>query len=627
MQKLNVHKFVPQMLDQLNTITAEKQRAIGLFLCLLAAKKVNKNFCIFNETTFSTLQDFKKWILTLFQNQSPEVVNALLRLLDVGALHDTLFCSFANMILQFSFSDDDLQQISDCLIDKFLLEQYNPTIQTPQWLNRLAITLVGADEGVFYDGVAGAGDTALEAYRYAKKAGGSLKIRTQEVNEFFSCIVSVRMFLEGVEDSENVCGNSIASTLFTNGSEGASVSVMFPPLGIANNFLSSELRFLQDVFPSINISKVPAEWCFALHQIASLAEHGKSVICLSNGALFNAAGAQVRAEMIKSGLLECVISLPPNSFPFSSTAVNLLVFHKNPNKHTQVLMMDAEKLMDTKAVVSNKKRFVLSDAAIEALLDIHTNKKEVADISKLVNIESLIDASLLPEKYVKQSLMSETRFGAVKIDINIQNCIFTDEWRRLDEVADLTIGMNNSKFAKSDENGDAKIIKLSDVNKGLLHIDTVEKYYFFHHGNFKKYEVEPNDILISCKGAAVKVCIVEREEKNLYVSANFFRIRANTKVLHPLYLKYYLESPLGQYFVKSKQSGSVITMINSVEIASLPIYYIPLEKQIELVSRLQKEENQIKQKIEQLTILLDENRWDYYSTIGITKFMNRSEEE
>ena len=55
-------------------------------------------------------------------------------------------------------------------------------------------------------------------------------------------------------------------------------------------------------------------------------------------------------------------------------------------------------------------------------------------------------------------------------------------------------------------------------------------------------------------------------------------MKAKSDIVLPLYLKYYLESAIGQYFIKSKQTGSSIIMISSAEIKKLPIFYIPIER-------------------------------------------------
>ena len=87
------------------------------------------------------------------------------------------------------------------------------------------------------------------------------------------------------------------------------------------------------------------------------------------------------------------------------------------------------------------------------------------------------------------------------------------------DIAEITIGMNNSKFTKLDENGELQIIKLSDVQNNILQKNTIENYRLIDKSiqTIRKYKVEQTDILISCKGPAIKICMVLKIEDNIYL--------------------------------------------------------------------------------------------------------------
>lgn len=80
-------------------------------------------------------------------------------------------------------------------------------------------------------------------------------------------------------------------------------------------------------------------------QAGHLADRGRAVIVLSNSALFESGRAgRIRQRIIKAGLLDAVLALPPGLFPSTSVASSVLVFVEGrPNvngKPAPTLMVD-----------------------------------------------------------------------------------------------------------------------------------------------------------------------------------------------------------------------------------------------------------------------------------------------
>jgi type I restriction enzyme M protein len=65
------------------------------------------------------------------------------------------------------------------------------------------------------------------------------------------------------------------------------------------------------------------------HCIYHLADGGRAVIVLPNGALFEGGRAgRIRQRIVKAGLLDAVLALPPGLFPWTGLACSVLVFAK-----------------------------------------------------------------------------------------------------------------------------------------------------------------------------------------------------------------------------------------------------------------------------------------------------------
>ena len=622
--------LIDRLVERLNKSTLISSELIANILFLCIANKL----CITNKITAGNSVELKGRILTTIKeklmNSKNENIVDTIEFLNRYSISDEVFKIAVNEITSNSMWQICLAEIVNYLIDSKFIEEMHPEFQTEQSLNALALAILNPVNGAFYDGVAGGCKTAIEAFKYSANQGGNLEIYTQELNEFLYHMSVVRSFIENIPNIHQSCGDTIESPAYgsQNTLKTFDYSIMFPPIGLGRAF--DNYVFDQDKyhrFDFVNSPNVSNEWIFALHQISSLSETGKGVICVSGGSLFNAQTKEVRTHIIACGLIECIISFPPNTLGYSAIPINLVVFNKNKRKNDSILMIDAQTLLQSNWPTSNKKRYVLTSEAMLEIAKIYSEKKELDEVSRLVSVTHIIDDDILPTRYVNKITVDTEDFGVVGISPEISNVLESDKWMKLEEVAEIFPGVNNSKVAIEDDSGPYKIIKLSDVQNGRLDIKGTTKYRLLKSFDIKKYLIQEGDTIISCKGPAVKVCFVTHTDENMMISGNFIGIRPNLSTIHPLYLKYFLESPLGIYLMRSKQVGSSIIMIKTSDIKSLPIPYIPLESQLQLVLKLQKKEKDLEEQIALLQRDLKKERLYFYNRIGVAGLMSINEEE
>ena len=223
--------------------------------------------------------------------------------------------------------------------------------------------------------------------------------------------------------------------------------------------------------------------------------------------------------------------------------------------------------------------------------------KEIDEISRLVDIKELENNLLIPSKYVSKSEVVTDQFGLVKIKPREMKQL--KNIKKFSEIASFYRGINTSTCTLNEENGECRIINLSDVQEGELIIDSIARYDLKSNSKINAYEVQEGDLIISAKGAAIKICIIPKLEVPLLISQNFIGIRPN-KGYSPSYLKEYLESPLGIYLIESKQLGSTITMLNIKDLKDIEIVTLPVEKQDEIMMNYIREATEIKEKMETL---------------------------
>lgn len=103
----------------------------------------------------------------------------------------------------------------------------------------------------------------------------------------------------------------------------------------------------------------------------------------------------------------------------------------------------------------------------------------------------------------------------------------------------------------------------------------------------KRFQVEANDLIISCSGTVGKVSIIEDDDPKGIISQALLLLRVNGNVISPLYLKYFFRSWEGYNAIVSRSSGSVqvnISRRNVIE--NIPLSLPPLDVQQKIVGVL-----------------------------------------
>ena len=156
---------------------------------------------------------------------------------------------------------------------------------------------------------------------------------------------------------------------------------------------------------------------------------------------------------------------------------------------------------------------------------------------------------------------------------------------KLYEVAEVFRG--KSVLKKDIKPGKILVLNISNITDagidyaGMDSIDEDER-------KIKRYELADGDIVLSCRGSAIKTAVFRRQKNTVIASANVMVIRPNNRVLSD-YLKIFLESPVGMALIKSFQRGTVVVNINHSDIREMEIPLLSIEEQQELVARYQAE--------------------------------------
>jgi len=581
----------------------------------------------FNRTT--DFKELEKKLLDIFEDITIKYpilevpLEELTRDRLLEKLNKEVLENLVKTIIDVPFSKYDWKDAVEDLIHKVSeTSRYIDIAQTPESLNKLGIEILDPVGGSFYDGVAGTNGTAIYASKYSRLKGEELDIYVQELSPKLINIGIIRAFISGIDNINVYIGDTLLKPGFKDGNSLKAFDAIMMDFPFAQSWKYDDNDLIYDKYSRYvygKPTKSSTEWLYISHIIKSLSEQGKGLAMVTSSSLFNTATQNIRENIIKEDVIEAIIELPSGLFSYTNIAVNIMVINKNKKIKNKILFINAKEMATS---VSRTKKD-LSDESITTLVEIYREMKEIDEISKLIDVKELESSLLIPSKYVSKSEVLTEDFGLVKIKQREMKQL--KNIKKFSEIASFYRGINTSTCTLNEENGECRIINLSDVQEGELIIDSIARYDLKNNSKINAYEVQEGDLIISAKGAAIKICIIPKLEVPLLISQNFIGIRPN-KGYSPSYLKEYLESPLGIYLIESKQLGSTITMLNIKDLKDIEIVTLPVEIQDEIMMNYIREATEIKEKMETLENQARELKIELYKQMKIEKTLEMMEE-
>ena len=484
---------------------------------------------------------------------------------------------------------------------------------TPKFFNKLAVEIVEPKNGEFYDGVFGFGGDAIEAYKFAAKYGNELKINGQELDLKTYSIACIRMFINGINSADIRIGDVLTNPIFKedeNILKKYDSIIMAPPLGLG--WKDKESQIINDKYSRF-IYGLPgvanADWLFILSALKSLKEEGKAVIITTLGSLFRAGAEEnLRKKLIGFDYIETVIEfagglLTNTAIPCAMMVINM---NKSQDMKNKIQFINADEIYEN---VRRGKR-ILNDDNINTILDIYRGKNNIDGVSEIVALENIEGGNLLPSRYVVKTEFNSSEYGKVKIHLDKLSAS-----KKLGEIGTFYRGINVTSKNVQDSNGKYKIINLADIKDGELDVDLLPTYSIENNARVEAYKVEAGDIIISNKGAT-KICIIPEHEGDVLISQNFIGIRVKSSY-NPEYIKEFLESPIGEYLIDSRKTGTAVAMINVKDLKELPVVEMSIAEQNEIIKWYLNEEEELKNQMKALKTKMNELKFDLYRKMDI----------
>ena len=248
--------------------------------------------------------------------------------------------------------EDELGVAYEFLIKKFADDSGHTAAEfyTNRTLVHLMTLMLDPQSGEsIYDPTCGSGGMLLSAVTELQRQGReyrNLKLYGQERNLMTSSIARMNLFMHGIEDFFIERGDTLAAPKFLDGDRLRQFDVILanPPYSIKQ---WDQTAFASDPYGR-NLYGVPpqgrADYAFFQHIIKSLHPRtGRCAILFPHGVLFRDEEQRMRAKLVETDLIECVLGLGPNLFYNSPMEACVVVCRtqKPPERRNKILFINA----------------------------------------------------------------------------------------------------------------------------------------------------------------------------------------------------------------------------------------------------------------------------------------------
>ncbi|RFB11449.1 hypothetical protein DZB84_20495 [Bacillus sp. HNG] len=485
---------------------------------------------------------------------------------------------------------------------------------TPRSLSDLLPALLDINGGDIYDGTAGVAQLLIEAGKYASQYNSKFHLWGQEINKDTWALGKINLMISNVEH-KFALGDTLLEPAFTN--EGrlrrfdyVVMNFPFSLKGWGREKAEYDLyrRFLHGIPSEAN-----ADMAFVQHALASLNEKGKAAVIVTHGTLFRGgADRKIREALIQQDVIEAVIGLPANLFYSTNIAAAILILNKNksPERKGKIQFINAE---------NNYERIrgqnALRKEDKEKILHAYHNTEQIKQFSTIVEIDDIEEGNLHFGPYFDVDEV-DSLFGPVQVNRKIYEKSNIEKVE-LSDLVEMFRGMNTPPKKDLEKHGDYLLIQLADIQDGNILLDQLTPIDLDSR-KARSYEVEAGDIILSSRGAVIKIAVVPPSDKKLILSHNFIGLRPRNGV-NSYFIKAFLESPIGTYYISSKQKGTAVAVLSVKDIESIPVPKIDKDTQENLGEMFVSADEELIMTINKAKEKHNNSYYKLYEQIGLNK--------
>ena len=167
------------------------------------------------------------------------------------------------------------------------------------------------------------------------------------------------------------------------------------------------------------------------------------------------------------------------------------------------------------------------------------------------------------------------------------------------------------------ENGSEWFITIKNVKNCNITVDNMQPINAPNNAEAKRTKVKEGDLLISITADLGRTGVVSKEiaDHGAYINQHLTCIRLDRRILNPLYVAYFMESPAGKEQFIRKNQNAVKAGLNFDSINSLRLIVPPIETQdkfVQFVNQIDKSKLAIQASLDKTQLLFDNLMQEYF---------------
>jgi len=425
--------------------------------------------------------------------EGPKLVEKLSNLISI----------FAKPELDFSNNraehDDLLGDAYEYLMRHFATESGKSKGQfyTPSEVSRVVAKVLGISpenssaSTRVYDPTCGSGSLLLKV---AAEAGKHITLEGQELDGTTAGLARMNMYLHNFPTATILSGDTLNDPKFKTGEmlRVYDYVVANPPFSAKAWSTGMPVPIREkDPYQRFAWGEPPAkqgDYAFLLHIIRSMKGSGKGACILPHGVLFRGnAEAEIRENLVKSGVLKGIIGLPANLFYGTGIPACILVLDKeNATARTGIFLIDA-----SKGFIKDGPKNRLRDQDIHKIVDTFHRQVPIAGFSRMVNFDEIADPKNAYNLNLPRYIDSSDPEDLQDIEGHLKGGIPERDLDGLSPYWDEFADMRSMLFEPGDRPGYARLrLPVSQVRSAI-----------FEHPHFKTFHAKVNRILDGWKSA------------------------------------------------------------------------------------------------------------------------------
>lgn len=428
--------------------------------------------------------------------------------------------------------------------------------ETPVGIKKLIIDLVDFKlVRSFADYCCGTSGIAVEIFEHLKASqmDKELFYHGEEINVTSYLISKLLMIINGVNNYE-----IINRDVFTHPIDGMESKFDLVISDIPQVMIGAEGVHWKDPRFKYGVpTRSSADWAFSQIVLHHLRDDGKGIVIGTKGTLVRSNDVNIRKGILEDDLIDTVITLPANLYERTNIGTELIIFNKNKSKDrkNKILFINASEC----SYRLNRNQHTLSDEGIRKIGEYHKYGIEEEHFSKLVDLEKIreYNYTLNPIEY---------------LDVDVLKNSF-DHSVSLKDIAQITRGVQLLKEDLEQLSRDQThyFLNVKDIENGRISYDEDTMLTYKKKDWLGKFDIKPNDIILTSKGSTVRVAIVEENYRPAFISGNLTKIRVNPAKYNAYVLYEFLQSDIGKRMIKGIQTGTTITLLNSSQLEKLKV--------------------------------------------------------